>query len=72
MEEVLRSMVGRKIDVSFGNTAVVRGVVAEVTDKLVAIDDEEGRRIYVAVGHIAFCSEVKHEEPRAGFLNQSS
>lgn len=72
MEEKLRDLEGKKIDVSFGNTSVVRGVVAEVSGGMLALDDEEGRRMYVAVDKIAFFTEVKLEEPKAGFLNRLS
>lgn len=72
MEEKLRSLAGSKIDVSFGNTAVVRGNVAEVSGGLLSLDDEEGRRVFVAIDKIAFFTEAKHEEPKAGFLNRLS
>ena len=71
MEEVLKGLQGKKVDVSFGSTSVVRGVVADIRGGLLSLDDEEGRRIYVAVGQIAFLMEVKNEEPKAGFLNRT-
>jgi hypothetical protein len=71
MEEVLRSLQGRKVDVSFGSTSVVRGSVSDVSSGLLSLDDEEGKRIYVSIERIAFFLEVKNEEPRAGFLNNA-
>lgn len=70
MEEKLKDLQGKKIDVSFGNTAVVRGVVEEVSDGMLVLDEEDGRRIYISVDKIAFFTEVKLEEPKAGFLNR--
>lgn len=70
MEEALGRLSGKKIDVSFGSTSVVRGVVGDVTAGLLSLDDEDGKRIYIAIDRIAFFLEVKNEEPRAGFLNR--
>ncbi|REJ78877.1 MAG: hypothetical protein DWQ47_05385 [Acidobacteria bacterium] len=69
MEELLKSLADKKIDVSFGNTAVVRGRVAGVENGLLSLDDEEGQRIYVAVDKIAFFLEASESEKKPGFLN---
>ncbi len=70
MKETLREMIGRTVDVSFGNTAVVRGKVAAVEHDVLMLDDDEDRRIFVSIDRIAFCLEVKEHEPRAGFMNK--
>ena len=70
MEEAIRELEGKKIDVSFGNTAVVRGMVAGVKNGILSLDDEDGKRVFVALDKIAFFLEVKDSEPKAGFLNR--
>ena len=71
MEERLTQLEGRKIDVSFGNTAVVRGVVAGVSGGLLFLDDEEGRRAFVAIDKIAFFLEVKDFDKKPGFVSRA-
>lgn len=72
MEEALKRLAGKKIDVSFGSTSVVRGLVADVSAGLLSLDDEDGKRVFISIDRIAFFLEVKNEEPRAGFLNRQS
>jgi len=69
MEEALRGLEGRKIDVSFGSSAGVRGSVRGVENGILTLEDEDGKRVYIAVEKIAFFVEVRDSEPKAGFLN---
>lgn len=69
MEELLKSLKGKLIDVSCGTSAVVRGEVIEIRDGLLVLNDENERTTYVLVARIAFVWEVIHEEPKAGFVH---
>jgi hypothetical protein len=68
MEEFLTQMMGKKIDVSCGTTAVVRGDVVGVKDGVLYLRDEDERVAYVAVEKIAVVWEVKEHQVRTGFV----
>ncbi|MCO6512518.1 MAG: hypothetical protein J5I65_17175 [Aridibacter famidurans] len=70
MEELLKGFEGKKIDVSFGNTSVVRGRVANVSDGILSLDDEEGNCVFVAIDKIVFFVEVKDSEKKPGFVSK--
>ena len=69
MEELLKSLADKTIDVSFGNTAVVRGKVAGVEGGILNLIDEDGKKLFVAIDKIAFCLEARDSEKKPGFLN---
>jgi len=69
MEELLTQLMGKKIDVSCGTTATVRGDVVDVKDNLLYLRDEDERVAYVDIGKIAFVWEVENQEPKAGFVH---
>ena len=52
MEEFLRQLMGKKIDVSCGEGTSVRGEVVDVKDGILYLRDEE-KTAYVAVEKIA-------------------
>lgn len=68
MEEVLKQMMGKKIDVSCGASTFVRGDVIDVKDGLIHLRDEDERMAYVAIDKIAIVSEVKDALSRPGFV----
>ena len=70
MEEALRNLEGKKIDVSFGNTTVVRGKVTSVANGILSLDDEEGNCVFVALDKIVFFVEVKDSDKKPGFVSQ--
>jgi hypothetical protein len=59
---------GKKIDVSCGMTAVVRGDVVAVKDGILYLRDEDERIAYVAIEKVAVVWEVKDHEVRPGFV----
>lgn len=69
MEEFLRQLMGKEIDVSCGTPAVVRGSVVDIKDGMLFLRDEEEKVAYVVIDKIAFVWEVTNKEPRAGFLH---
>ena len=68
MEEFLRQLMGKEIDVSCGTTAVVRGSVVDVKDGVLYLRDDEDQVAYVIIANVAFIWEVNNREPRAGFM----
>ena len=69
MEELLKKLIGKRIDVSCGTSAVVRGDVIEVKDGLLHIKDEDETSTHVVIDRIAFVWEVKNDEGKAGFVH---
>ena len=68
MEEFLTQMMGKKIDVSCGTAAIVRGDVVAVKDGVLYLRDEDERVAYVAVEKVAMVWEVKEHLSRPGFV----
>lgn len=68
MEDFLKQLIGKEIDVSCGTSAVVRGDVIDIKDGLLSLRDEHDRVVYVVLEKIAYVWEVKDQEPKAGFV----
>ena len=68
MEELLRSLMGKKVDVSCGANAAFRGDVVDVKSGVLFLRDEEDRVAYVAVDKIAVVMEVQQHSSRPGFV----
>jgi hypothetical protein len=68
MENFLRQLMGKKIDVSCGANATVRGDVVEIKDGILYLRDEDERLVYVAVEKIAIVWECKDTVIRPGFV----
>ena len=68
MEELIKGMIGKKIDVTCGTTAVYRGEVLDVKGSVIVLRDEEERTIYVAVDKISTVIEVSEPSHRPGFI----
>lgn len=68
MEDFLTQMMGKRIDISCGTTAVVRGDVVAVKDGVLYLRDEDERAAYVAIEKVAVVWEVKEHGSRPGFV----
>jgi hypothetical protein len=68
MEEFLVQLMGKKVDVSCGTSAVVRGEIINVKNGVLYLRDEEERVCYIAVDKVAIVWEMKEHESRAGFV----
>ncbi|MBL8182200.1 MAG: hypothetical protein JNL64_11400 [Blastocatellia bacterium] len=68
MEELLKSLMGKKVDISCGASAAFRGDVVDVKDGVLYLRDEDEKVAYVAIDKIALISEVKENSNRPGFL----
>lgn len=69
MEEFLTQLMGKKIDVSCGTSAVVRGDVVAVKDGVLYLRDEDERVAYVSIEKVAVVWEVKDHDHRPGFVS---
>ena len=68
MEELLKQMLGKKIDVICGSNAAYRGDVIEVKNGVLNLRGEDDKTAYVAVDKIAVVTECKDQPSRPGFL----
>jgi len=68
MEEFLKQLTGKQIDISCGTNSIVRGDVVEVKDGILYLRDENERTAFVAVEKIAIVWEVKEHQSRPGFV----
>lgn len=68
MEELLKQFAGKKVDVSCGPGAILRGHVVEVKDGVLYLRDEEEKSAYVAIDKIATVYECSDSTSRPGFI----
>lgn len=68
MEEFLKQLTGKKIDLSCGMNSTVRGDVVEVKNGILYLRDEDERTAYVAIEKVAIVWEVKEHQTRPGFM----
>jgi hypothetical protein len=68
MEEFLNQLMGKKIDISCGTNATVRGDVVDVKGGVLYLRDEHDRVAYVAIEKIAIIWECKDSQSRPGFV----
>lgn len=68
MEEILRQLSGKKVDVSSGITAVFRGDVVDVNNGVLYLRGEDEKLTYVAIDKIAAIYECGDTLARPGFI----
>ncbi len=68
MEDFLKQLMGKEIDISCGANATVRGDVVDVKDGILYMRDDQERVAYIAVDRIAVIWEVKPHTSRPGFV----
>lgn len=68
MEEFLKQLMGKKIDISCGQASTVRGDVMDVKNGVLYLRDENERVAYVAIERVAIVWEVKEHHTRPGFV----
>jgi hypothetical protein len=69
MEEFLKNLMSKQVDISFGSSSTVRGDVLKVDEGVLHLKDEDERIAYVAIERIAVIWEVKDTQSRPGFVN---
>jgi len=68
MEEFLKQLMGKKIEVSCGASANFGGEVVDVKGGVLYLRDEDERVAYVAVEKIAVVWENREDKSRLGFV----
>jgi hypothetical protein len=72
MEELIRNLKGKKIDVGCGTNAVFRGVVEDVKSGVLYLRDEDEKLVYVAIDQIASIYECSDSSTKPGFIGAKS
>jgi hypothetical protein len=67
MEEFLKQLMGKRVDVSCGSNVSFRGDVIDVKNGILFLREDE-KVAYVAVDKIAIICEVKEHLSRPGFV----
>ncbi len=68
MEELLKQLMGKKIDITCGTNATFRGDVIDVKNGVLYLRDEDDKVAYVAIDKVAVVYEVKELQSRPGFI----
>ncbi len=68
MEELLKQLLGKKIDVTCGTNAAFRGDVIDVKSGVLYLRDEDEKVAYVAIDKIAVVYECTEPHSRPGFI----
>ena len=68
MEELLKQLMGKKVDITCGSNAAFRGDVMDVKNGVLYLRDEEDKVAYVSVSKIAVIYECKEPTIRPGFI----
>ena len=68
MEELIRGFTGKKIDVTCGSGAILRGEVVDVRNGVLYLRDEDEKSAYVAIDKIATIFECSDSVSRPGFI----
>jgi len=71
MEEFLKTIMGRKIDVFCGATSSLRGEVSKVESGVLHLRDDDGETCYIAIEKIIAVWEKHDKERHSGFVSQS-
>ncbi len=72
MEDFLREMLNRRVDVHCVGAIRLRGEVAKVDAGVLHLKDEEDQMCYIATDKIAVVIEARERESRAGFLSNAT
>lgn len=68
MEEFLKTLMGKKIDVSCGGSSAFRGDVIDVKRGILFLRDDDDKVAYVAIDKIAMICEIRENSSRPGFV----
>jgi len=68
IEELLKNLTGKKIDVSCGAGPILRGEVKEIRGGVLFLRDEDGKPAYVSIDKIASVYECSDSSSRPGFI----
>jgi hypothetical protein len=69
MEELLKQLMGKKVDISCGTNATFSGEVVDIKSGILYLRDDEERVAYVSIERVAIVWEVKEQQTRPGFVS---
>jgi hypothetical protein len=69
MEELLKTLMGKRVDITCGSNAAFRGDLMDVKNGVLYLRDEDEKVAYVAVDKIAVVYEIKEPTIRPGFVS---
>ena len=70
MQELLSTLIGRRIDVFCGATSSMRGEVIKVDGGVLHLKDEDGETCYIAIEKIIAVWEKHDKDHHAGFVSK--
>lgn len=68
MEEIIRSLTGKKIDVNCGHSAIFRGENLGYANGVLTVKDETGKTVFIDAAKIIAVIEVSEASSRPGFI----
>lgn len=68
MEELLKELIGKKIDVNCGTTAVYRGEAIDVKNGVLQLHNEDDTIVFISIDKISALYECKDLPSRPGFI----
>ena len=71
MENFLKTLIGRRIDVFCGATSSLRGEAVKVTDGVLHLKDDDDEVCYIAIEKIIAVWEKRDKERHSGFVFKS-
>jgi hypothetical protein len=71
MEEFLKTLTGRRIDVFCGATSSMRGEVIKVAGGVLHLKDDDGETCYIAIEKVIAVWEKRDKDHQAGFVSKS-
>lgn len=69
MENFLKTLIGRRIDVFCGATSSLRGEAVKVADGVLHLKDDDDEVCYIAVEKIIAVWEKRDKERHSGFVS---
>lgn len=69
MEELVQTLIGKKIDINCSATTAFRGDVTNVSGGVVSVKCEDGTMSHIAIDKISAISEVNDSHSRPGFVS---
>lgn len=68
MEEILKRLEGKKVDINCGSNVVYRGEVVAAAGGILTLKNEDGQDVFVAIDKIAAFTECHDFGSRPGFI----
>lgn len=68
LQEVLKSLLAKHIEISFGSNGGLSGELSEVGEGIIVISGENDKKMFVAIDKIVTVSEISNNHSRPGFV----